>query len=159
MTREEKKKAIDALKISAPVRVVTQEEFNDYIQTLNKIMDWLEQESCDDAISRQAVLDLVVSNHTELNGVNVVMYSLLYRDIKSLPPVQPIRPKGEWIPTDYNKYPETYPKAFQQVWETDEYGRVIHRAYGGERNIVAWMPYIEPEPYCGADMRGEENGK
>lgn len=44
MTREEKQKAIDALKISAPVMAVTQEEFNDYIQTLNKIMDWLEQE-------------------------------------------------------------------------------------------------------------------
>jgi len=44
MTREEKQKAIDALKISAPVMAVTQEEFNDYIQTLNKIMNWLEQE-------------------------------------------------------------------------------------------------------------------
>lgn len=44
MTREEKQKAIDALKISAPVIGVTQEEFNDYIQQLNKIMDWLEQE-------------------------------------------------------------------------------------------------------------------
>ena len=44
MTREEKQKAIDALKISAPVMAVTQEEFNDYIQTLNKVMDWLEQE-------------------------------------------------------------------------------------------------------------------
>ena len=45
MTREEKQKAIDALKISAPVKAVTQEEFNDYIQTLNQVMDWLEQES------------------------------------------------------------------------------------------------------------------
>jgi len=44
MTREEKQKAIDALKISAPVMAMTQEEFNDYIQTLNKVMDWLEQE-------------------------------------------------------------------------------------------------------------------
>ena len=44
MTGEEKQKAIDALKISAPVKAVTQEEFNNYIQTLNKIMDWLEQE-------------------------------------------------------------------------------------------------------------------
>ena len=48
MTREEKKKAIDALKISAPVMVVTQEKFNDYIQTLNKVMNWLEQEPCED---------------------------------------------------------------------------------------------------------------
>ncbi len=44
MEREEKQKAINALKISAPVMAVTQEEFNDYIQTLNQVMDWLEQE-------------------------------------------------------------------------------------------------------------------
>lgn len=44
MTREERQKAIDALKISAPVMAVTQEEFKDYIQSLNKIMDWLDQE-------------------------------------------------------------------------------------------------------------------
>lgn len=58
MTREEKQKAIDALKISAPVMAVTQEKFNDYIHILNHVMNWLEQESCDDAVSRQAVLDL-----------------------------------------------------------------------------------------------------
>lgn len=42
MTKEEKQKAIDALKISAPVMAMTQEEFNNYIQTINQIMDWLE---------------------------------------------------------------------------------------------------------------------
>lgn len=41
MTNEEREKAIDALKISAPVMAVTQEEFNNYIRTLNNIMDWL----------------------------------------------------------------------------------------------------------------------
>ena len=44
MTNEEKEKAIGALKISAPIIAMTQEEFNDYIQTLNKIMDYIEQE-------------------------------------------------------------------------------------------------------------------
>lgn len=45
MTREEKQKAINALKISVPIKALTQEEFKDYIQTLNRIMDWLEQET------------------------------------------------------------------------------------------------------------------
>lgn len=44
MTKEEREKVIDALKISAPIHALTEEEFNDYIQTLNKAMDWLEQE-------------------------------------------------------------------------------------------------------------------
>lgn len=48
MTIEEKQKAIDALKISAPVMAVTQEEFHSYIQTLNQVMDWLEQQPCED---------------------------------------------------------------------------------------------------------------
>lgn len=44
MTREEKQKAIDTLEISSPFVAVTQEEFIDYQQTINKIIDWLEQE-------------------------------------------------------------------------------------------------------------------
>lgn len=51
MTIEEKQKAIDALKISVPIMAVTHEEFDDYIHTLNKIMDWLEQESCESTLN------------------------------------------------------------------------------------------------------------
>ena len=43
MTKEEKQKAIAALEKSAPVMAVTLEEYEDYIRTLNKIIDWLEQ--------------------------------------------------------------------------------------------------------------------
>lgn len=45
------------------------------------------QEPCEDCISRQSVLDLVVANHREINELNVVMYSPLYKDIKELPSV------------------------------------------------------------------------
>ena len=86
MTKEEKKKAIDALKISAPVRVVTQEEFNDYIQTLNKIMDWLVQEPCEDAISRQAVLNKAFEIKTGKNTSAMVVYA---EDIRKELPVKP----------------------------------------------------------------------
>lgn len=49
MTNEEKQKAIDVLKISAPLMAMTQEEFDDYIKIINQVMDWLEQEqtACD----------------------------------------------------------------------------------------------------------------
>lgn len=57
MIREEKQKAIDALKISVPVRAMTQEEFNDYIQTINQIMDWLEQEPCEKTQYGQTNMD------------------------------------------------------------------------------------------------------
>ncbi len=59
-----------------------------------------------------------------------------------------------WIPVDYDRYPETYPKAFQEVWVTDGYGEVKHKAYDGRRDIKAWMPYVIPEPY-----KAESDGK
>ena len=91
MTREEKQKAIDVLKISAPVMAVTQEEFYDYIKTLNKIMNWLEHEPCTDAISRQAAIDAC------LNGWNKG-YKEIVEEIRALPPVTPVGQKvGHWI--------------------------------------------------------------
>lgn len=44
MTREEKQNAIDVLKISAPVMAMTQEEFDNYVQIINQVIDWLEQD-------------------------------------------------------------------------------------------------------------------
>ena len=101
MTNEEKQKAIHALKISAPVMPLTQEEFNDYIQTLNKVMDWLEQEPCEDAISRKAVINQIFYS-TDNNG-DVVLGSALRERIARLPSVTPQEPrKGHWIMThDY----------------------------------------------------------
>ena len=80
MTNEEKQKAIDALKISAPIMAVTQEEFNDYIQTLNKIMDWLEQEprkgylSIDDVMS---VFDDFMCGEVDEDGKEIFLEMLI----------------------------------------------------------------------------------
>lgn len=94
MTREEKAKAIDALKLSAPIKVVTQEDFNTYIQTINQIMDWLEQEPCDDAVSREFLLrDLLL----KAQGEKDVSIKWLEEYINSLPSVTPQPRKGHWI--------------------------------------------------------------
>ena len=55
--------------------------------------------------------------------------------------------QSKWIPVDWEKYPEGYPKPFQEVWITTEYGVVVRKHYGGEMRIKAWMPCIVPEPY------------
>ena len=92
MTREEKQKAIDALKISAPIMAVTQEKFTDYIQTLNKIMDWLEQVPCEDAISRQAAINVASGFCHHANVAD---------ELAKLPSVNPQEPKtGHWIKDD-----------------------------------------------------------
>lgn len=97
MTREERKKAIDALKISTPIMAMTQEEFNDYIQTLNEVMDWLEQEPCEDCISRQAVIEQTYnwSKDEFLRVTNPFDY--LRKRINSLPSVKPQEPILEKI--------------------------------------------------------------
>lgn len=43
----------------------------------------------EEVINKQAVIDLIVANHIELNGVNVIMYTPFYKDILQLPPAMP----------------------------------------------------------------------
>lgn len=100
MTKEEREKAIGILKISAPVITVTQKEFEDYIQTLNKIMNWLEQELCDDCVSRHEAL-----SHARKEGTKFEQpYEVIDADvIRALPPVTPQPKVGhwEWVPFGY----------------------------------------------------------
>lgn len=101
---------------------------------------------CEDAVSRQAVLDGVdrYIYKSQSTGTQDDFYSFAELVVKALPPVTP---KPRWIPVDYDRYPETYPKAFQEVWVTDANDQVYHMAYNGTRNIKAWMLYVRPEPY------------
>lgn len=102
---------------------------------------------CEDCVSRQAAKKL----HCDICMDNNICYKNKENceELDLFDKLPPITPKHRWIPVDYDRYPETYPKAFQEVWITDAYGEVIHRAYDGTRNIKAWMPYILPEPYKG----------
>ena len=79
MTKEEKQKAIDALKISAPIMAVTQEEFSDYIQTLNKIMDWLEREPILDKIRAE-----IEPKCDRINSLASVLPYTAHREIQEL---------------------------------------------------------------------------
>ena len=63
----------------------------------------LEQEPCEDCISRQAVLEAFnLSEKTrkyggDHSGYDTMMLYEIQDVLENLPPVQPIRPKGEWI--------------------------------------------------------------
>lgn len=117
------------------------------IDTLVKI------EPCEDAISRQAVINLVVANHMELNGVGVVMYSPLYKDIKQLPPINPQEPKtGRWIEENINEYSQKVvcsecgcPPPFEHVSNGDVYSANGHGVFNKTKYC----------PNCGAKMESE----
>lgn len=114
-------------------------ESDTVVDFCNTIIKALKAEPCDDAISRQTVLDLVVANHRELNGLNVVMYSPLYKDIKQLPSVTPQPKIGHWIYTleDWNK------------WECSECGFTKRT----DVHVNIGYKYC---PKCGAKMESKE---
>lgn len=61
----------------------------------------LEQEPCEDAISRQAVLDKEVYTETSDGWTG---WTVDVNDIKELPPVTPAEKVGHWIEKDGNWY-------------------------------------------------------
>ncbi len=111
-------------------------------EALDMAIKILEQEPCDDAISRQAVIDGLNS----INGTSEL--DKAFEVIENLPPVNP-RPKtGHWIPVN-ERVPEedgcylvtttgTYNDIIDIAFYTDD---IWHKA----SRIKAWMPL--PEPY------------
>lgn len=108
MTREEKQKAIYALKKSAPIMPLTQEEFSGQIQAINQVIDWLEQEPCDDCIRRDSAIKALdydikcfefksgVSKHMDdIAKLLNTIYETQVNNIKTLPsvPQEPILEK------------------------------------------------------------------
>ena len=79
-------------------------EYTDYCddvsigESIKVAIKALEQEPCEDAISRQAVLDVTWEEPSYTDALNVLTE---VRDkVKALPPVNPQKPKtGHWIPS------------------------------------------------------------
>ena len=167
MTREEREKAIDALKISAPVMAVTQEEFNDYIQTLNKIMNWLEQVPCTDAISRQAAIDAFERFIHEL-GIKDEPYNYgeMALSPQNVPSVTPAEKVGQWIPVNERLPEKNVEVLVTTEWDCITIGEMFSNndwfIHEGTTNadiddIKAWMPL--PKPYEVSPTGAERSDK
>lgn len=89
--------------------------------------------SCDDVISRQAVL-IKIGKYQLLNK-----WENLIKAIEDLPSVQPTRPYGEWVSIDEEPHED---------YECDKCGHIISK----------FCEYLKPSeeykfcPNCGADM-------
>ena len=117
----------------------------------------LEQEPCEDAISRKSMLDYLKYLHGEMPEEEFV---------KALPSVTPTRKKEEWISCD-----EKLPKPNELVDNVrkyyliqDEYGDMCVARYTKKGwhpieslffldDVVAWIPL--PEPYKAETERAE----
>ena len=115
----------------------------------------LEQEPCEDCISREAVKNILPRQ----KFVSYEAYLSCMADVDKLPSVTPTRKKEEWIPCS-----ERLPKPNELVDNVrkyyliqDEYGDMhvasylrngwisIDSFYTLEDDVIAWMPL--PEPY------------
>lgn len=139
MTREERTELIRHLKYNRSIGA-------DYLITdkdADEIIKALEQEPCEDAISRQSVLDMM---QMRMSGKE------LYKAVYNL---SSVTPTPKWIPCS-----ERPPKKGQQVLvtqivrgETIVYGTVFPFEKTREKYITAWMP--KPKPYQ-PEMESEE---
>jgi hypothetical protein len=73
------------------------------IENLEAISKALEQEPCDNAVSRQAVIDIVDSYSDSQSNVEDVTQDII-SDIVALPPVNPQPKTGHWILTNDDDY-------------------------------------------------------
>lgn len=96
MTREE-------LKMMALVResdVIDRTDGSELAKAFNYLWEkYVEQKPCEDAISRQAVLDIVDSYSESQSNVKDVTQDII-SDIVALPPVTPQPKTGHWINID-----------------------------------------------------------
>ncbi len=89
MTREEREDAINCFKNKLENEV--------FGAKYNKLaLEALEQESCDDCISRKSVITIIQNHWWNCRDIDKL--------VNELPSVTPIRPKGHWIETAEEYY-------------------------------------------------------
>lgn len=118
--------------------------WNDAVSLVGS-MPSAQPEPCEDAVSREAVLDKAYAYG---NGLEPDGFCVDVEDIQALPPVTP-KPEQQWIPCS-----ERLPKENGDYLVTGRQGAVNKRKYEdgrwyGNWAVVAWMPL--PEPWKGED--------
>ncbi len=135
-------------------------------EALDMAIKVLEQESCEDAISRQAVLDRIIESietyHNQYTTDMLNMWGLFTQFIKEMPPVKPQEQKTGWIPVS-ERLPEDGRPVLIYAWNVhhviaryDEFRTangykktwVTADAWNGNTEInhevIAWMPLPSP---------------
>jgi len=104
----------------------------------------LEQESCEDAISRQAVLEYIEGSWAELGHSSE--NELVCQDIKEMPSVTPQPKMGHWI------YDDEYSNYFDVTYKCSCCKREIIVPYEVRDEVYKEYPYC----HCGAKMEVKE---
>lgn len=132
----------------------------EWAETVRMAIKALEQQTCEDAVSRAAVLDIFADNADATRP-----YSTAWEKIRDLPPVNP-QPKTRWIPVS-ERLPEDselvlFSTKTDRVFEgrfladnTDRQWYAFRDETFAWNNVVtAWMPL--PKPYEPQESEEEE---
>jgi len=161
MTKEEAIRNIDALNAVCGQKDFFDKEFEEALLVAEKA---LEQQPCEDAVSRKAVINYLYKNMTwyDKNG-SIADDDVKLKDITDLVNGLPsVQPKSSWISVK-----DKLPKDHEEVWITDVEGNVERARFykepypeDGEKdmfacrtylvyveNVLAWQPILKPEPY------------
>lgn len=136
MTREE---AIKMLKSKMDGHMDTSYE---WAETVRMAIKALEQEPCEDAISRADARHLIAeTNRKALGCISTKAFKILYDGMDALPPVTPQPKTGHWIMTDDTNWYDAY-------FKCSCCGREIGMPYDLRNQVINKYPYC----HCGAKM-------
>ena len=146
MTKEEE---LDWLyRLKSEICVCMPKEWKNMSNALNMAIKELQQEHCEDAVSRKAVLDMATVIKTDDYSGNEIMKVVDTDDIKALPSVTLAPKKEKWIDTD--------------VTLLNRQGCLVHEVICSECNGISYFrkmgnKYIGANlcPNCGAKMESE----
>lgn len=143
MTRE---KAVKVLKENYANHVTydTDSEWGDDLAKAVKLaIEALEQEPCEDCVSREEVLKVFSYNHDYCDDYEKAFLKSI-GDTRKLPTVQPTRIHAKWIGIEYDGYADGNP--VYEVWECSHCGC---EHCGDYDTLTAYCPN------CGAKMESE----
>lgn len=122
-----------------PSDEMTLEQARQAVKDLRKkLSEYLEQEPCEDAVSRQEALNIVhkyFEHYLQLND------DICLDGLRSLPSVTPKEKTGHWKPIEYDGYADGYP-----VWDVWECSKCGLEHNGDKESLTAFCPD------CGAKM-------
>lgn len=153
-----KKRLEDFRKIYPSPDIVGYQATTKEISFYDMAISALSAEPCEDCVSREEVYKITLNESMKLSLEQEHKIRMTVRD---LPSVQPMRFKGEWTPiSSVEELPEEClwvtrkgkDYCFVELIGWDGY-RKCRTEDGGFRcssdlkDVVAYMPYFEPEPY------------
>ena len=113
-----------------------------------EIVKALEQEPCEDCISRQAAIEALDKRFDSIPMEQTTEILLLRKDLRNLPSAQPQRMRGKWIYGEDEYGIDGY--------HCDKCGFFVPWDY--THKFIDFIKDYHFCPNCGADMRGESDG-